>query len=42
MGRVSWLLVGLAVLFCLTCLRLHYLPGRFGDTVSIEFAPPWR
>jgi hypothetical protein len=43
MGRLSWLLIGLAVLAFLTMARVHHLPGGpWGETISIEFVPPWR
>jgi hypothetical protein len=42
MGRFGWLIAGLIVLVFLTCVKVHYLPGHFGDSVSFEFAPPWR
>ena len=42
MGRMAWLLVAVVVLFFLTSVRVHYMPGQFGDRVSIEFVAPWR
>ena len=42
MGRMAFLLVAVAVLFFLTCVRVHYLPGHFGDTVTFEIVAPWR
>jgi hypothetical protein len=42
MGRMGWLLVAAAVLLFLTTVRFHFMPGRFGDHISIEFVAPWR
>jgi hypothetical protein len=42
MGRMAWLLVAVLVLLIVTTVRIHYLPGRFGDHVTFEFVAPWR
>ena len=42
MGRMGWLFVAAVVLLVLTTVRFHYMPGQFGDHVTIEFVAPWR
>lgn len=42
MGRMAWLFLAAVVLLFLTSVRVHYMPGQFGDHVSIEFVAPWR
>jgi hypothetical protein len=42
MGWMSWLLIVLAVLLIISSARVHFLPGQFGDHVSIDFVAPWR
>jgi hypothetical protein len=41
MGWKSWLLIVGAVVLIVSSVRLHYMPGRFGDGVSLEFVAPW-
>jgi hypothetical protein len=42
MGLMSWLLIALALLLLMSSVRVHFLPGQFGDHVSIDFVAPWR
>ena len=42
MGRLGWLLVALLLLFFLTSVRFHNVPGKFGESWSVEIVPPWR
>jgi hypothetical protein len=42
MGWKAWLLAAAAVAFLLTTVRLHFMPGQFGDHVTFEFVAPWR
>jgi hypothetical protein len=41
MGWKAWLLVAGSVVLILSSVRLHYMPGHFGDSVSFEFVAPW-
>jgi hypothetical protein len=42
MGWKVWLLAAGAAVFLLTSVRLHFMPGQFGDRVTFEFVAPWR
>jgi hypothetical protein len=42
MSWKAWVLVAGAIVFLLTSVRLHFLPGQFGDRVSFEFVAPWK
>ena len=42
MGRMGWLFVAAMVLLFLTSVRVHFLPGQFGEHISIDFVAPWR
>jgi len=39
---MAWLLAAALVLLFLATVRFHFMPGRFGDHVTIEFVAPWR
>ena len=41
MGKMAWLLVAIVVLLVVTSVRVHYMPGQFGEHISIEFVAPW-
>ena len=38
---MAWLFVIVVVLLFMTTVRVHYLPGRFGENISIDFVAPW-
>ena len=41
MGRMAYLLIAVVLLLFIATVRFHFMPGRFGDRVSIEFVSPW-
>jgi hypothetical protein len=41
MGWKVWLLILAAIALVVSSVRLHYMPGHFGDHVTFEFSPPW-
>jgi len=41
MGWKAWLLVAAIVGLFLSTVRIHFMPGRFGDQVTFEFVKPW-
>ena len=42
LGWKAWLLAAGAVALILSSVRLHFMPGTLGDTVTFEFVAPWK